>query len=357
VHIRFGKLRADRIGHYVYEYALMIAESELNNNSTIDIFCTHYPICNEQFDKMIRRRSFVRDWVRYLFLWNKAIPFGEKHNAQNNIDLDSRDLDGWLEKANVYFNFCANEELIVKEWLEKHHIQKENFVCMLIRDNAYLPDLKHHDYRNTNIDTYVNSCKMLADDGLKVIRMGKKMEHRIPVENTNIIDYAFLDDKSDLLDIWLFANCKFCISTGTGIDSISDVYRKPMLLVNHNPIGHHVTWSDCILVPKTLIWHHSNKPLTLKENLDFNSLEANEYYNEGISFIDLDDKDIMEAFKERYQRIIGTWVDTQDDINRQKEFWKIFKSWDEFPKYHGFIHPKAKVGSYWLRKMGRSFLQ
>ena len=25
IHIRFGKLRADRIGHYVYEYALMIA--------------------------------------------------------------------------------------------------------------------------------------------------------------------------------------------------------------------------------------------------------------------------------------------------------------------------------------------
>ena len=128
--------------------------------------------------------------------------------------------------------------------------------------------------------TYYNACKMLTDKGLTVIRMGKKMEKRIPTENQNIIDYAFLDDKSDLLDIWLFANCKFCISTGTGIDSISDVYRKPMLLVNHNPIGHHVTWSDCILVPKTLIWDQSNKPLTLKENLNVNHLDADEYYSE-----------------------------------------------------------------------------
>ena len=104
IHIRFGKLRADRIGHYVYEYALMIAESELNNNKTIDLLYTHYPLCNEQLNKMIRRRSFVRNWVKYLFLWNKGIPFGEKHNVQNNIDLDSRDLGGWLEKSNVYFH-------------------------------------------------------------------------------------------------------------------------------------------------------------------------------------------------------------------------------------------------------------
>ena len=48
--IRFGKLRADRIGHYVYEYALTIAESELSNNKTIDLFHSHYPVCNEQFE-------------------------------------------------------------------------------------------------------------------------------------------------------------------------------------------------------------------------------------------------------------------------------------------------------------------
>ena len=69
------------------------------------------------FDKMIRRRSFVREWVRYFFLWNKAIPFGEKHNTQCNIDLGSRDLGGWLHKANVSFNFTTFEENTANEWL------------------------------------------------------------------------------------------------------------------------------------------------------------------------------------------------------------------------------------------------
>ena len=50
----------------------------------------------------------------------------------------------------------------------------------------------------------------------------------------------------------------------------------------------------------------------------------------------LDNDDIIEAFQERNQRVMGIWEDSQDDIDRQKEFWNIFKSWNEFPKFHGF---------------------
>ena len=356
VHIRFGKLRSDRIGHYVYDYALMIAESELNNNKTIDLFCTHYPVCNEQFDKMIRRRSFVRDWVRYLLYWNKAIPFGEKHNLQNYIHPGSRDNFGWLEKTNVHFNFLSDEIQIVDNWLEKHNVKKERFVCLLIRDNAYLPDLRHHDYRNSDIDSYLAASKMIADDGITLIRMGKKMEKRFQLEHPNIIDYAFLDDKSDLLDVWLFANCEFCISTGTGIDAVSDIYRKPILYVNHNPIGHIHTWSDHIVAPKYLIWKDNGNQLTLSEQLEHNYLDINDYTKKGIVIMDLEEQDIIDAFRERLERARGTWQETEDDIMRQNKFFDILKSWEYFSEYHQFIHPKARVGSSWLRKMGDEYL-
>ena len=82
-----------------------------------------------------------------------------------------------------------------------------------------------------------------------------------------------------------------------------------------------------------------------------------DYEKNGIEFLDLTDQDLVNAFKERYQRIEGTWMETKEDIERQKEYWKIFKSWNQFPIYHNWIHPQHRVGSDWLMQKGSEFLQ
>ena len=33
------------------------------------------------------------------------------------------------------------------------------------------------------------------------------------------------------------ANCNFCISTSTGFDQISRVFKRPILFINHLPIA------------------------------------------------------------------------------------------------------------------------
>ena len=42
-----------------------------------------------------------------------------------------------------------------------------------------------------------------------------------------------------------------------------------------------------------------------------------------INFLDSNVSDIIEAFKERLQRVDGTWVDTNEDIKRQKNLENI----------------------------------
>ena len=88
-----------------------------------------------------------------------------------------------------------------------------------------------------------------------------------------------------------------------------------------------------------------------------NFLDSEEYLKNGINFLNLDDNDIIEAFRERHQRVEGKWVETKEDIERQKEFWKIFKSWKDYSNFHGWVHPNTRVGAFWLKKMGDSFLQ
>ena len=37
------------------------------------------------------------------------------------------------------------------------------------------------------------------------------------------------------------------------------------------------------------------------------------------------------------------------------KFMEILKSWDQYDKLHGYIHPQARVGANYLRKMGDSY--
>ena len=44
------------------------------------------------------------------------------------------------------------------------------------------------------------------------------MKSPLNSNNQKVIDFPFEKTKFNLLDIWLFANCNGCISTGTGPD-------------------------------------------------------------------------------------------------------------------------------------------
>ena len=59
--------------------------------------------------------------------------------------------------------------------------------------------------------------------------MGRNQKKQFNGNNEKIIDYSFDSNQSDFLDIWLSANCDFCISTGTGLDCIPHVYGKKTL--------------------------------------------------------------------------------------------------------------------------------
>lgn len=160
------------------------------------------------------------------------------------------------------------------------------------------------------------------------------------------------------MDIWLTLNAKLFISTGTGIDILPNVYKVPVsLYLNALPLinlnsSHHMTW-----VPKYLIWKSTGKYLTLKEHLSNHHLETLFYEDAGIQVVDLTSQDILDAIQEQEQRLLGSWVDTDDDLNRQKCFWEILKKFPEFSIYHNWIHPEARVGTHFLRKMGDAFFE
>jgi putative glycosyltransferase (TIGR04372 family) len=368
IYFRFGSFRVDRIGHFVADSALTLAESNLNQkNRYSDWYYFSSAVCNQQWSKMVKRSFRIRWWVQDLYFWNSIIPGGDVHTRNIGPDLGSRDIHGWHQSSEK-IQFKSEEEKKAKCWLSKQGWKEgESFVCFIIRDASYLIKSSlhgwtheqglYHSYRDSDIATYVQAAEYLAEQGIWVLRMGKQVAKPFPSKHPKIIDYAFHPEKSDLLDIWLFANCYFSVSSSCGPDEICNFYNRPLVLVNAGPLALCYSWSDFIWVPKNLVWGKNRKNLTLKEYLQHKYLHTQHYENTGIEIIDVSSDEITEAVTEKLMRIQGVWIDKDENVKQQQQFWKQFKSWVEFSKYHDWIHPEARMGAYFLEKMGDSFLK
>lgn len=376
--IRFGPISSSRIGSFTIEVAQMWAMYQRQSKIYLDLYWFRYrPISNDFWADMVRRNFHVYFWVQYLDRWNQILPGGAMHQGPTEFIPEFRDIHGLLEQTQVKLSFYPEEDDQAKSWLRQQGWHEgDPFVCLLVRDNSYLDNTcpntdpphekgiqyhqkqgygwNHLNYRDSDIATYVPAAEWLGDQGVWVLRMGKVMAKPIPSNHPRIIDYAFHPDRSDFLDIWLFAHCDLCITTGTGPDVVSDIYRKPLLYLNLSPLRDLFSWSNAMHLPKTLIWQASGIPLNLREQFNNHS----EYYDRiGIKIIDLTTEDILMAVQERWQRIQGSWIDTEDDIRRHHRFWEIIKTQPDFYKTHGWIHPESRCGACWLRSKGDEYLK
>lgn len=363
-----GTLIDTRIGHFVSDAALYLANHALQSQNvrTIDLFWFQKHTCNVQWARMVRRQFFVCWWVKYIIIFNRLIPGGDAHHLPPTNA--SRDIHGTLQRSTACFEFTAEEQEMAKAWLRQRGWQEgEPFVCLLVRDSAYLSShplhangkndcWSYHNYRDSNIDTFADAVQALVDRGYWVIRMSKVAHKRLPLSNSKIIDYPFVAEQDDLLDIWLSAHCAFFISTGSGIDTIPLAYQRPIVFVNFNPLGNFWSYAHNICVPKHLCWKSSGERLTLKEHCQHGYTQSSDYDRAGIVITDLSPSEITAAVLELEDRLSGNWHDAPGDILRQQRFWDAFRAWPEFSKYHGYIHPEARVGSAWLKSEGDSFL-
>jgi len=217
-----------------------------------------------------------------------------------------------------------------------------------------MDEWSYHRYRNSDIDTYLPAIHWLTEQGVWVIRMGKLMAKPLPTGIGQVIDYAFDPGKSDLLDIWLFANCSGCVSTGSGPDQVSLVYEVPLLFVNSIPLGYFWSFANAIWVPKPLRWAKDKQPLSVHEHLSNNFLYGVQYEASGIHVVDQAPEDLTLAFQEFWQRCVDTWQEEPGGNQRQEDFWDTLSGCSQIQGLHGWRHQDSRIGSAWLRSLEQS---
>ncbi|EKO08647.1 TIGR04372 family glycosyltransferase [Leptospira interrogans] len=359
-HIRFGYFVGSRIGHFVADAGIAFSEKKISNY--LDFYFIEKPISNYQWYKIVSRSFHVYPFIKYFYKFDKMIWKNSIHTFEPAIAKSgSRDIHGALCASSESMYFLKKEETFCRNWFYSKGWKGERFICLTIRDKAYLQetfndiDYSYHDYRDSDIKSYRKSVEELNQLGYWVIRMGKIAKEKLDYNHEKFIDYPFLKDKSDLLDIWLMANSHFTITSGTGIDSVSDVYLRPMIYINFLPLPTLNSWRFTITAPKFLRWKQNKRYLTLNECLEHCYHHSGKYEEAEIMVEDLSSEDISEAVLELESRLRGEWNETHRQKELQKQFWKKLKKWENFSKYHGWLHPEARVGSHFLNKVGSEF--
>jgi len=365
VRIRIGFLRCDRIGHFAAETELYLCERDASGQAgeTIDLF--YYPrnLCNKQLAKMWERKIHILPWflLRPMDLIIRSFTFLSPFKvieAKGGV----MDIDNLLDRLPTHLEFTQEEEERGQARLLEMGIPVgELFVCLVVRDSAYLAqkyegaDVSHHNYRDTDIRNYVLAAEALAERGYFVIRMGVKVNGALKSDHPMVIDYATNGMRSDFMDIYLGVKCAFCISTGTGWDAIPEMARRPIAYVNFVPLGYLHTYSAKNLsITKRFVSRATNENLTLRDifsrGLGFSLLDG-DYTCQGVDLVENTPEEILDLVVEMVGRLNGAWHEIEDDDMLQKAFWERFPV-DTLAPGGSLIHGeiRSRYGAVFLRK-------
>ena len=366
--IRYGNLFSYRIGHFAGNTELYLCEKDARINTpqkfTLDLFYIENPISNQQLLKMWKRLLIIipSGLLFRVKIINELLPGWKIHEVGHNANMD-RDIFNLLDKYPSHLKFIAEEEIKGQEQLKNIGLPyNAKFVCLFVRDNAYLNsyqpehDWSGHDYRDVNVQNYILAIQELINRGYFVIRMGAKVKEPVNFKNPKFIDYAYNGMRTDFLDIYLGSKCQFCISSSSGWDAVPGIlFRKPVLITNLVPVGYLPTFSSKYTL--MIKGHHSideNRYLTFSEIFEYGlgyTLDGAIYTKKKIQLIENSPEDILEAVKETEERLSGNWNESIDDEKLQNIFW------NNFPKNSLSIYNGAPLHGEILSKFSTTFLR
>jgi putative glycosyltransferase (TIGR04372 family) len=353
--IRFGRLINQRLGHFSGNVELYLCgrEKGLQPGPAIDIFSNEDKrYCNDQLRAMWERTGSLRiwPWTYYMFEANKYIPGRRAHT----IRMSDRDIHGLYESTPSHLSFTPEEEQKGLEALKRMGIPEDaQFVCFHTRDEAYLESLfphvdwSYHNYRDSDIDDFLPAIEELTRRGYYVLRMGAKVKKPLITNNPRIVDYA-TRFRTDFLDIFLGAKCRFYFGDSCGLNAVCFIFRRPVATTNFLPLEYMITWGkENISIPKKLWLRSEKRYMAFREILDSGAGKfymTRQYEALGVEIVNNSPEDITALAVEMDERLKGVWKPGMEDADLQSRFWSMFGE-SELNKVFN-----ARIGADYLRR-------
>ena len=202
------------------------------------------------------------------------------------------------------------------------------FVCLHAREAGYLPELTYHSYRNVDIMSYLPAVEAIVARGGWVIRMGDPTMTPLP-RMRQVVDYAHSGFKSDWMDVFCLARCRFLLGDSSGPLVVSFVFGVPCALANLTPLGDAPYSARDIWIPKRYRLIREDRDLTCAEILQSswrNLHRTQDYEAAGIAWVDNAPEEIQELTEEILDRLEGRLSYTTEDERLQQRFKSLLES-------------------------------
>ena len=353
--VRFSHLNSDRIGHFALntEFYLCERDAGMHPSNALDIFYNVKPVANQQLKLMWDRVLNVRPWARHIYHLNSLLPGGQPHIVPIRTIEDPH---GLLERFPCHLSFTPAENQRGKDGLPAMGLDAATpFVCLHVRDSAYLDRIRpqakgfwnYHDHRDADIKKCVPAALELARRGLVILRMGSVVQEPFETGHPRILDYA-THFRSDFMDMYLPAHCRFYLGTTAGIGVVPGVFRLPIVRFNLIPLELAVlTNPRDLIIPKKL-WRRKEKRFMTFRELRTTGAGAfcrgEQYAPFDIEFVENTPEEILDVAVEMDERLNGTWNTAEEDEALKMRFKSIYG-----PGHHYHTRPPS-IGAKFLRQ-------
>lgn len=216
------------------------------------------------------------------------------------------------------------------------------FVCLHARESGFLREtgLTYHRHLNVDVDRYLPAVDTIVAGGGWVVRMGDPSMKRLPPLD-RVVDYAHSAAKSDWMDVFLAASCRFWLGSNSGIYMLAENFGTPVAMANLVPHSFRMWGRDSVVILKPYYSGAEQRLLTFGESLDADLFNLTDLDRHGVRAIDNTPGEIVELANELLERTGEGIVYSQADQERQRRY-------DSLTGYYPF-GISSRIGRDFLR--------
>jgi putative glycosyltransferase (TIGR04372 family) len=206
-------------------------------------FIANSRVSNETLFAEIAKKINILRFRRFFFFIRRLLRKASNKYSQQIAILENFDFS-LLPKIHAEKSIFEPEDDFLEEEL---HYLRENFaitdaskvVCLAIRDSGYdlamgMPISEMPNFRNTPVDFFKSTVEELNLQGFKVFRLGRHNIEKLKISRDSqywdLTELSYINKEK--LELAIASRSHFMLSTGTGIEQIAAIFRKPILLIN-----------------------------------------------------------------------------------------------------------------------------
>ncbi|BAM12030.1 hypothetical protein HCN_0770 [Helicobacter cinaedi PAGU611] len=286
-----------------------------------------------------------------------VLPFKITTRLAFELPYEGNEYDIYLNTKSSFY-FTDSEKQDGDRILEEMGIGKNDwFVCVFARDSAYLDKhyggydengdrtntWLHNDYRDSDIDSLNLAIDEILARGGFVVRLGKVVAKAMSYKHDKVIDYPLSKWRSDFMDIYLQYRAKFVLSSSTsGATDVCSLFDTPYCGVN-TPAYWNIPYKNAIQIPKIYRHKHNGKMVGLQEWIKLvETQKADRHYGcdyedptqlsiwhsgfyakNELEIINNTPEEILELTKEMFERLDGSFTQSDEDKKRQEKYLAI----------------------------------